>query len=219
MLLKIKSAILTTALAAIPLFTLVYLVSQQPEIENNIKESYSIVQTKWNTFISATPTLFSELELEGDKFNKRKVRKYLEEAFQYDDILNLHTSSITLMETYPKHEMKIQKLTIRVANENRYSLRCHPDDRSIIYRKLTPKEMEKILAEEEEVEEIVKEMEELPTPTIAPSVEPTVELGIKAFPNPTAEKITITFKGNNTCLLYTSPSPRDATLSRMPSSA
>ena len=25
--------------------------------------------------------------------------------------------------------------------------------------------------------------------------------------------------GNNTCLLYTSPSPRDATLSRMPSSA
>ena len=30
---------------------------------------------------------------------------------------------------------------------------------------------------------------------------------------------TITFPSNITCLLYTSPSPRDATLSRMPSSA
>ena len=29
----------------------------------------------------------------------------------------------------------------------------------------------------------------------------------------------INFKHNDTCLLYTSPSPRDATLSRMPSSA
>ena len=27
------------------------------------------------------------------------------------------------------------------------------------------------------------------------------------------------FKGSNTCLLYTSPSPRDRTRSRMPSSA
>ena len=27
------------------------------------------------------------------------------------------------------------------------------------------------------------------------------------------------FQGSNSCLLYTSPSPRDATLSRMPSSA
>ena len=27
------------------------------------------------------------------------------------------------------------------------------------------------------------------------------------------------FRGDNSCLLYTSPSPRDATLSRMPSSA
>ena len=30
---------------------------------------------------------------------------------------------------------------------------------------------------------------------------------------------TITYQGYNICLLYTSPSPRDATLSRMPSSA
>ena len=29
----------------------------------------------------------------------------------------------------------------------------------------------------------------------------------------------ISYTGNNSCLLYTSPSPRDATLSRMPSSA
>ena len=38
----------------------------------------------------------------------------------------------------------------------------------------------------------------------------------------TAEKVTSPVNGHmryNTCLLYTSPSPRDATLSRMPSSA
>ena len=42
----------------------------------------------------------------------------------------------------------------------------------------------------------------------------------------TASPITVTildaatiFEGPETCLLYTSPSPRDATLSRMPSSA
>ena len=33
------------------------------------------------------------------------------------------------------------------------------------------------------------------------------------------KKIPIVPQGGNTCLLYTSPSPRDATLSRMPSSA
>ena len=32
-------------------------------------------------------------------------------------------------------------------------------------------------------------------------------------------KLTAGLSGANTCLLYTSPSPRDATLSRMPSSA
>ena len=43
--------------------------------------------------------------------------------------------------------------------------------------------------------------------------------------NPNSDKITIRGNGYikvidvNTCLLYTSPSPRDATLSRMPSSA
>ena len=32
-------------------------------------------------------------------------------------------------------------------------------------------------------------------------------------------KTSANYPTNNTCLLYTSPSPRDATLSRMPSSA
>ena len=38
---------------------------------------------------------------------------------------------------------------------------------------------------------------------------------VKAFHNPVA----CSFETLNSCLLYTSPSPRDATLSRMPSSA
>ena len=59
---------------------------------------------------------------------------------------------------------------------------------------------------------------------------------INVFPNPANEAITVSYEGLdtdngtlqlvnitgqvlNTCLLYTSPSPRDATLSRMPSSA
>ena len=36
---------------------------------------------------------------------------------------------------------------------------------------------------------------------------------------PEAVKIKVVLDNLNTCLLYTSPSPRDATLSRMPSSA
>ena len=35
----------------------------------------------------------------------------------------------------------------------------------------------------------------------------------------TNNQISLSIKDNNFCLLYTSPSPRDATLSRMPSSA
>ena len=45
------------------------------------------------------------------------------------------------------------------------------------------------------------------TPDFLSSVSSIEELNIKVYPNPFV------------CLLYTSPSPRDATLSRMPSSA
>ena len=43
-------------------------------------------------------------------------------------------------------------------------------------------------------------------------INPETELGIKKGRETPRS-------GDNTCLLYTSPSPRDATLSRMPSSA
>ena len=44
-------------------------------------------------------------------------------------------------------------------------------------------------------------------------------LQIGAIPDQNPEKLNRLYGTLSTCLLYTSPSPRDATLSRMPSSA
>ena len=46
-----------------------------------------------------------------------------------------------------------------------------------------------------------------------------VGLGFLLFTNQDARQITADLLRATGCLLYTSPSPRDATLSRMPSSA
>lgn len=189
-------------LTALPILVLFYLVSGNPIVQTNLQESYKMLETQLVTYIGDTPTLsIKDLALEGDKFNKRKVKRFLQDAFQSDNILHLHTTSIDLMDAYPKHESKIQKLTIRVANENGYSLRFHPDDRSIIYRKLSPKELEKIRAEDEMVEEIT----EVPlfTKNTEEESNPLTTLSVKAFPNPTAENITITFLGTATPAVLT----------------
>jgi len=56
-----------------------------------------------------------------------------------------------------------------------------------------------VLAKEEEMEEeIIEEVVSLPVPNKQTAVAPSVDLVIKAFPNPTAEKITVSFTGNNT---------------------
>ena len=45
------------------------------------------------------------------------------------------------------------------------------------------------------------------------------ELALKKLPASLEDLLALPYEGSMTCLLYTSPSPRDATLSRMPSSA
>jgi len=63
------------------------------------------------------------------------------------------------------------------------------------------------------VEHLTGAEERLPPGALTPEITESLE-GVQ----PGAEEITLTLK-NLHCLLYTSPSPRDATLSRMPSSA
>ena len=67
-----------------------------------------------------------------------------------------------------------------------------------------------------------------PSSKVVPEVEHTTSAAAKHLPSlPSPENIDAPEKGtiaqlqemDNTCLLYTSPSPRDGLLSRMPSSA
>ena len=56
----------------------------------------------------------------------------------------------------------------------------------------------------------------------APTTGATIDAGsvlTYVLHNGEGSSLGLTIDYNNTCLLYTSPSPRDATLSRMPSSA
>ena len=50
-------------------------------------------------------------------------------------------------------------------------------------------------------------------------IEIAEQIGIKELAGLKKQEIIDKIVGNASCLLYTSPSPRDATLSRMPSSA
>ena len=203
---KITNAATSSAqylLALIPIIALGYLVSNDPQVITNLKESYKMVSGHIDHLTAEnTPLTIGDLDLEDDKFSKRKVKRYLQDAFSTDDILNLHKASIELMETYPTHQWRVQKLTIRVANENGYSFRFHPDDRSIIYRKLTLKELDKILAEEEDLEEEIVEVTPIEIKKTGPTASP-IALSIKAFPNPTAEKITVSFTGNKESAILT----------------
>ena len=82
------------------------------------------------------------------------------------------------------------------------------------------KEQPKQIIEEQQEEAPIVEV-----PVVTPSNNSLKVEGMDAYPNPTYGDVTLRFKAEakpttvRICLLYTSPSPRDATLSRMPSSA
>ena len=59
----------------------------------------------------------------------------------------------------------------------------------------------------------------LSTPFISRAWAAPVEINMLAWYGHGEPDIVAEFEAANNCLLYTSPSPRDATLSRMPSSA
>ena len=81
--------------------------------------------------------------------------------------------------------------------------------------KATSKESEKSLEQNEDDSEIVKQIKELLDTRVRPAV--AMDGGDIIYND--FEDGIVYLKMQGACLLYTSPSPRDATLSRMPSSA
>ena len=72
-----------------------------------------------------------------------------------------------------------------------------------------------------DVDPVVPVVPVVPVPPVAGPTDPAIKAPAEALPvvTPNGFNPFSKFQLGNTCLLYTSPSPRDATLSRMPSSA